>query len=126
MRSDKPECRRTTEPRPSFAGIRRYNRRSIDVKVLVQDANGWEIPLEGVDLSPVGMFVRSPFLFDVGDYHTLIFRDPEGEELFRISGRVVRVQDDEKADGTGPGMGYEFVDPDRETWTKLCALVSRA
>lgn len=126
MRKSKPEFRRTNEPRPSFAGIRRYNRRSIDVEVLVQDDNGWEMPLEGVNLSPVGMFVRSPFLFDVGDCHTLIFRSPEGKDLFRIRGRVVRVQADEEGAEGMPGMGYEFVDPDRDTWTKLCALVSRA
>lgn len=126
MQATQPQFRRTTQPRPSFAGIRRYNRRDIDVEVLVQDEEGWEIPLEGADLSPVGIFVRSPFLFDIGDVHTLIFRSPNGEDVFRIPARVVRVQEQPGEPGGSAGMGYEFIDPDGPTWTKLCSLVSTA
>ena len=122
--------RRAPDAEPSFSGIRRYSRRDLDVDVFIQDADGWEVPLEAVDLSPVGIFVESDLLFDVGDEHTLIFRSPDGESVFRIPGRVVRVSDgsgpDGESDGSTPGMAYEFVGTDSETWTKLCSLVANS
>jgi hypothetical protein len=121
--------RRSPDPQPSFAGIRRYDRRPVQVDVFVQDADGWEIPLEATDISPVGIFVESDFLFDVGDEHTLIFRAPDGEFVFRIPGRVVRVSDGQGPDGASngntPGMAYEFIGTDAETWTKLCSMVAQ-
>lgn len=130
MTSQHSHIRRSPDPQPSFSGIRRYSRRQLDVDVYVQDSEGWEIPLEAVDVSPVGLFVESDLLFDVGDEHTLIFRSPDEQFVFRIPGRVVRVSDGQNAKGepddSVPGMAYEFVGTDSQTWTKLCSLVAQS
>jgi len=123
------DIRRSPDRQPSFSGIRRYSRRNLDVDVFVQDADGWEIPLEAVDISPVGIFVESDLLFDVGDEHTLIFRSPDEEFLFRIPARVVRVADGEATEDdeqSPPGMAYEFLGTDADIWTKLCSLVAES
>jgi hypothetical protein len=120
--------RRSPQTRPTFAGLRRYNRRTLATHVVVQDAEGWEIPLESIDISPTGIFVTSDFLFEVGDEHTLIF-ELEGRGMFRVRARVARVE--EPADDqlvasaeTRPGMGYEFVDTEEDAWQEICAVVA--
>lgn len=128
MATRQSPIRRSPDQRPSFSGIRRYSRRKVDFEVHIQDGDGWEIPLEAVDISPVGLFVESDFLFDVGEEHTLIFESPDEEFVFRIRGRVTRVSTGEGPDGESgnstPGMAYEFVGTDADTWTKLCSLVA--
>lgn len=128
MATRQSPIRRTPDHRPSFAGIRRYSRREVDIEVHIQDGDGWEIALDAVDISPVGLFVESDFLFDVGDEHTLIFESPDEDYLFRIRGRVTRVATGEgpedEAGHSTPGMAYEFVGTDADTWTKLCSLVA--
>ncbi|TDP71932.1 PilZ domain-containing protein [Bradymonas sediminis] len=128
--------RRTPQAQPTFNGIRRYNRCQMTLDVVVQDQDGWEIPLESVDISPTGIFVRSNFLFEVGEVHTLIF-EVQGKGLFRVQGRVARVEEpDAQADYAGlgglgamsasmtPGMGYEFIETHEKTWQDLCAVVA--
>lgn len=130
------DIRRTPQAQPTFNGIRRYNRCEMTVDVVVQDKDGWEIPLESVDISPTGIFVRSNFLFEVGEEHTLIF-EVQGKGLFRIQGRVARVEEpDAQAGyaelgglgamnaGVGAGMGYEFIETHEQTWQDLCAVVA--
>lgn len=125
------DIRRLPQAQPAFAGIRRYNRRQITLDVVVQDQDGWEIPLESVDISPTGIFVRSNFLFEVGEEHILIF-EVEGRGIFRVHGRVVRVEEPERGAGFGagvsasPGMAYEFIETREETWQNLCAVVAGA
>lgn len=128
MSAHRSSVRRAPEPQPSFAGIRRYARTSLDAEVVIQDADGWEVPVRAVDLSPVGMFVESDFLFDVGDEHVLIFRAPDGDFLFRLEARVVRVSEGTTSDegGDEPGMAYEFVGPDSKAWAKLCSIVAES
>ncbi len=115
----------------NFAGVRRYPRRRLSVEVLIQDAEGWEIPVESVDFSPVGMFVKSYFLFDVGAVHNLIFRCPDGEELFSVRAQVTRVENDclEDEDAAPvevlPGMAYEFVDMTQTRKSRLRRLAER-
>ena len=100
--------RRSPQTKPSFAGLRRYNRRTLETHVVIQDADGWEIPLESVDVSPTGIFVRSDFLFDVGDEHTLIF-ELEDRGLFRLQARVARVEEpDEDAAAMGCRHGIRI------------------
>lgn len=119
--------RRRPAARQNFAGFRRYGRRDVQTDVVIQDADGWEIPLESVNVSPTGIFIESPLLFEVGDVHTLIFRTADGG-LVRVDGRVVRV--DRGSDDRGvevdekPGMAYEFVETDDTTWNSLCAMVA--
>lgn len=122
--------RRTPQAKPSFAGLRRYNRRDLTTNVVVQDSEGWEIPLDSVDISPTGIFVRSDFLFEIGEEHTLIF-EVEGKGMFRVRARVARVEEPQEDDMFAgadfrPGMGYEFVDTEEETWHDLCAVVAGA
>lgn len=115
----------------NFAGLRRFPRSTFQVEVLVQDRNGWEIPLESVDFSAAGMFVESHFLFDVGTVHNLIFRTPDGTQLFSVRAQVVRVESDEppeKDDKTAdvrPGMAYEFIETNAETCERLQELAAR-
>lgn len=116
------DIRRSPSRRPEFGGLRRYNRRALGSRVVVQDADGWEFPFEGVDVSPTGLFVRSKFLFDAGDEHTLIF-DVDGQQAFRLRAKVARVETGD-APGGRSGMGYEFVDIDEEAWQKLCAALA--
>ena len=124
--------RRTPQARPSFAGFRRYGRRDVRCDVYVQDDEGWEIPLESVNVSPTGMFVESSLLFEAGESHTLIFRSPRDASWYRISARVVRVDEGEgdepvqPPEDRRPGMAYEFLGTDERTWNHLCALVAGA
>ncbi len=122
--------RRPTSPL-NFAGLRRFPRKDLEVEVLVQDRDGWEIPLESVDFSAAGMFVRSNFLFDVGSVHNLIFRSPDGQELHSLRAQVVRVECEGAEVGAGsgvefvPGMAYEFIDGAEEKQQRLQRLVAR-
>ena len=119
--------RRAPRAASHFKGFRRFNRKDLEIELLVQDDFGWEIPLDSVDLSATGMFVASPALFEVGDEHVLHFS--EGATNFRVRARVVRVTDDvvdERIDPNvpvAPGMGYEFLDVDDRTWDALCEMV---
>lgn len=118
--------RRSPKPQPTFNGFRRYGRADLEDEIFVQDKDGWELPLHGVNLSPTGMFVESQYLFDVGDEHVLIFRSPRESRWFRVHARVVRVDagDEEAIDEQLPGMAYEFVNTDENTWEQLCSLVT--
>lgn len=121
--------RRAPQAQPSFAGMRRYNRCEMTLEVVIQDSDGWEIPLESVDISPTGIFVRSNFLFEVGEEHVLIF-EVQGKGIFRLHGRVARVEEPLGGAGFAPaergsaGMGYEFIETGEETWHALCAAVA--
>lgn len=119
--------RRSPRSQPTFNGFRRYGRAELGEQIIVQDDDGWELPLQAANLSPTGMFVESQLLFDVGDEHVLIFRSPMQERWFRVRARVVRVDegDDEEAlDEPSPGMAYEFLNTDEDTWESLCSLVA--
>lgn len=120
--------RRSPQVRPTFAGLRRYNRRPLETQVVIQDEEGWEIPLDSVDISPTGIFVRSDFLFEIGDEHTLIFH-VEGRGIFRVRGRVARVEEPGEEEllvpaEQGAGMGYEFLDTEEQMWHELCEVVA--
>ena len=118
--------RRAPAARPTFSGFRRHGRTDHDDAIIVQDADGWEVPLQSANLSATGMFVASQLLFDVGEEHTLIFRSPLRERWFRVRARIVRVDapdDENQVDDKVPGMAYEFVNTDEETWSQLCAVV---
>lgn len=121
--------RRTPKARPLFAGFRRHGRNDLRTEVVVQDQEGWELPLDSVNLSPTGMFVESKFLFEVGEKHVLIFRSPETGQWLRIEAKVVRVDSGEADERVSPpeqvppGMAYEFEATDEKTWSELCALV---
>ena len=124
------DIRRSPQQKPSFAGLRRYNRRELDFGVYIQDDAGWEIPLDGLNLSPTGVFVATDFLFEEGEEHTLVI-DVPGRGLFRLKARVVRVEspDEETAasdDSQPAGMGYEFVDTEERAWSEFCSLVAGA
>lgn len=120
--------RRAPTARPTFTGFRRHGRKDLESQIIAQDADGWELPLRCVNLSPTGMFVESQYLFDVGEEHVLIFRTPSDGRLYRVRARVVRVDvadlEDEALDDGGAGMAYEFLNTDEHTWESLCALVS--
>ena len=114
----------------NFAGLRRHPRKDLDVEVLVQDQQGWEIPLDSVDFSAAGMFVSSNFLFDVGSVHNLIFRCPDGEELFSLRAQVVRVECEKSESNHSdvefvPGMAYEFIDRREQTQQRIENLAAR-
>jgi hypothetical protein len=123
----KSVIRRRPAARKAFAGFRRYGRREVRTDVVIQDSEGWEIPLESVNVSPTGIFIESPLLFEIGEVHTLIFKTSDGA-MVRVNGRVVRV--DRGFDERGvpvderPGMAYEFVETDDHTWNSLCAMVA--
>ena len=123
--------RRSPRTRPVFAGFRRYSRQDLRTEVVIQDNEGWEVPLESVNLSPTGMFIESQYLFEIGDRHVLIFQSPETAEWLRIEARVVRVDSGdsdvrvEPPEPCNPGMAYEFEATDDRTWSELCALLAR-
>ena len=131
MKGMQGRIRRQPTSNLNFAGVRRFPRKDLSIEVLVQDTEGWEIPLESLDFSPAGMFVRSNFLFEVGTIHNLIFRSPDGEELFSVRAQVVRVEneiaDDATSDGEGyaPGMAYEFIETASDQKERLQGLAAR-
>lgn len=125
------QIRRQPSLRPSFAGLRKHIRRPLALDVIIQDEEGWEIPLESIDLSPCGMFVRSQFLFEAGDVHVLIFKSPEGDHLFRLLARVVRAETgkdygDRIPSDFVPGMAYEFVSIDSPIQERIMEMVATA
>lgn len=126
MSDDSSTIRRSPKARPNFNGFRRYGRADLEAQIIVQDDDGWELPLQCVNLSPTGMFVESQYLFDIGQEHVLIFRSPDRDRLFRVRARVVRVDagEEDEIDELAAGMAYEFVNTDESTWEQLCALVS--
>lgn len=121
--------RRRPSSKLDFAGIRRFPRKQVHLEVLVQDADGWELPFESLDFSPAGMFVRSNFLFETGAVHNLIFRSPDGEDLFSVRARVVRVENEvdtaDDGDERVPGMAYEFLDVESDDQGRLRNLAER-
>ncbi len=120
MQTARSNAASPTESSSPFGGFRRFRRRELEMDVVLQDAGGWEIPVESVDVSPGGMFVRSEFLFEPGARHVLIFRAPNGQFLFRLRARVVRVEDEDEP----PGMAYEFIGVEPETERRLRALAA--
>lgn len=131
MKRVQGSIRREPSCRLNFAGLRRFPRKELSVDVLVQDADGWEIPLETLDFSPTGMFIRSNFLFEVGTCHNLIFRCPDGEEIFSVRAQVTRVETqlgELETEGEGefvPGMAYEFLETAPQKKQRLLGLASR-
>ncbi len=130
MKGMQGSIRRRPKSSLTFAGLRRYPRKEFSVEVLAQDSEGWEIPLESFDFSPMGMFVRSTLLFEVGTIHHLIFRGPDGQELFSVHAQIVRVEKDDaqfsdNGDGVVPGMAYEFIDLAEEKRERLLGLARR-
>ncbi len=112
--------RRTPIALKPEAGIRRYDRSGFGQQVVVQDEQGWELPLDALDLSESGMFVKSSALFEVGSVHTLHFVHSDGSP-FRVDAKVVRVSS--KTKGEDPGMGYEFQNVDDRTHNALCECI---
>lgn len=104
------------------SGARRYDRSDFDQLVFVQDEDGWEIPMDSMDLSASGMFVKSPALFEVGEVHTLHFEHADGSPL-RIEAKVVRVCAPSPSLVDDAGMGYEFQGIDSRTYDALCECV---
>lgn len=103
--------RRHPTTRLTFAGLRRFPRREMALEVLIQDQDGWEVPVESLDFSPSGMFVESAFLFEVGAVHNLIFRCPQGDQIFSVRAAVVRVEGNgAQEEDSIPGMAYEFLE----------------
>lgn len=127
---DESTIRRAPKAQPSFTGFRRYGRKLVEAEIIVQDSDGWEIPLDSVNISPTGMFVESKYLFNVGDEHVLIFRTEGDARWVRVRARVVRVQEGELDERVEPaedqpaGMAYEFVTADENTWEHLREFVA--
>ena len=129
MKGMQGRIRRQPSSRLRFAGLRSFPRQKMSVEVLVQDSQGWEVPLESLDFSPTGMFVRSNFLFEVGTIHNLMFRSPEGDELFAMRAQIVRVADQpgeaQDKENFVPGMAYEFIETTSESQQRLKGLAAR-
>lgn len=127
MKGMQGSIRRQPSSSLNFAGVRRYPRTELNVEVLIQDDDGWEFPVESLDFSPTGMFVRTNFLFEVGTIHNLIFRSPDGDALFSIRGQVVRVENDAADDDEAfvPGMAYEFMELTADHRQRLKGLAAR-
>lgn len=123
---------------PSFAGVRRFPRKAMEITVIVEDAEGWQIPMTTVDLSVGGVFLQSSAFLELGDVRTLWFRCPVSQELLPVRARVVRLQDgrveedifDERPahplqqDPEITGMAFEFMEMSAETRDMLESLVS--
>ena len=118
-----PNIRRKPVALKPSVGIRRYDRTHFEQEVLVQDGDGWEIPLDSVDISANGMFVKSSALFEIGETHTLHFYDVDGQP-FRVEARVVRVSKQTTIADEDPGMGYEFQQVDERTYDALCECIA--
>jgi hypothetical protein len=121
--------RRSPKAKPMFGGFRRFNRHDLKTSVVVQDEEGWEIPLDSVNLSPTGMFVESDFLFEVGDRHILIFEAPDNGAWIRVEAKVIRVDSGEVDTRVSPpeampsGMAYEFEAIEDASWSELCRIL---
>lgn len=117
----KSAIRRHPHIRPMFAGLRHYDRKDARFGVSIRDTHGLEVPFDGVNVSESGLFVTSMFLYEIGEVHDLVLRSGQGQELI-IKGKVVRVEG-----GRGcpqPGMAYEFVQTDRDTFHGLSDFVA--
>lgn len=115
--------RRQPTLRPMFAGMRRHDRKDACLEVIAQDEHGWEIPFESVNISPTGVFIRSTYLFEVGQVHRLILRSPATRQWIALNARVVRVERNERGRDI-PGMAYEFIHDVERTADALSDLVA--
>ncbi len=113
MKAMQGKIRRRPNAHLGFAGLRAHRRRPMDAEVLIQDAQGWEMPVESVDFSAGGVFVRTPFLLEEGTVQTLIFGSPDGDDQLAVRAEVVRVEDDREALDSArdytPGMAFRFL-----------------
>lgn len=89
--------------------MRRHDRRSAELPVLVSTAGGTEtkggITLDASDVSEGGAFLRSDLLFEIGETLHLEIPLPSGQ-VVKANGRVVRVSHQTG----GAGMGIQFID----------------
>jgi hypothetical protein len=115
--------RRHPTLRPKLAGVRRHDRKEATLHVLIQDEHGWETPLEATNISPTGVFIRSSYLFELGQVHRLIISSPITNEWVALRARVVRVELGRRPDEL-PGMAYEFILDAAHTQDALCDLVA--
>ena len=111
--------RRSTQT-GGFSDVRRSQRQSVELRVVVQDEDGWEIGLDAVNIGHDGVFVHSPVLFEPGERHILIFGSHNGEAVIRIPATVARA-DEGRGEGMA-GMGYQCDEMDDETWSSLLKL----
>ena len=115
--------RRQPTLRPMFAGMRRHDRKDASLEIIAQDEHGWEIPFESVNISPTGVFVRSSYLFELGQIHRLILRSPSTSQWVSLRARVVRVERNERGRDI-PGMAYEFIHDTARSSDALSDLVA--
>ncbi len=113
MTTTQGTIRRRPNATLGFAGLRAHRRRPLDVDVLIQDAQGWELPVESVDFSAGGIFVRTPYLLEEGTVQTLIFGGEEDTSPLAVRARVIRVERDQALLDSdpdySPGMAFEFL-----------------
>jgi hypothetical protein len=69
------------------------------------------------------VFVRSAYLFELGQVHRLILRMPITREWVSLRGRVVRVETSERGPDI-PGMAYEFIHEADHTADAITSLVA--
>lgn len=88
---------------------RKFERKPAELSVTVRTAGNeveGGITLDSRDVSEGGAFLRSEFLFEVGETLHLEVHLPNGATV-KATGKVVRVSRTHK-DGQAPGMGIEF------------------
>lgn len=116
--------RRRPQPTPTFAGLRRYDRKPASVKVHMTDAEGRAFALESVNISQGGLLANGPRGYVMGDRHTLRITT-RSREIVLVTARIVRV---ERVPGQPhrAAIAYAFEQMSRETWSRIGALIAHA
>lgn len=124
IHSSSSAIRRRPQATPTFAGLRRHERKSASVKVHMTDAAQRGFALESVNISQGGLLANGPRGYLPGDAHTLRITT-RSREIVLVAARVVRV---ERVPGQPhrAAIAYAFEQMSRETWSRLGALVAHA
>lgn len=77
------------------------------------------------DISPKGIFIRTPYFFDLGTEMVMELEYYSAEEksltTMRFKGKIVRLQNNLE----DPGMGVEFIDLDSEKDAFLAKVIAK-
>lgn len=105
---------------------RRFHRKRLNARFRVQGKElSGELWFESEDISIGGVYLLSDFLMDKGEEIDLILEHSNLENKIEIRARVkwvnLKMEDSQK--DRYPGMGLEFIDPDRSVLDALSKLV---
>lgn len=102
------------------ADHRKFPRRRFDALVRIEDhIRGRESIGSALDINPMGMLIETRKALCLGEIVTLSFQAPDGANIIRVSGEVIRIE----GHGRGRQVGIEFFELEDWIFEELCGYV---